>query len=67
MPQSRGMTTTVHHRAQAGRPLTERHPALMSLVFLVCLVVVGGLAGLAVGRVLVVGAHLLLGVVGQGA
>ena len=38
----------------------------MSVVVLLCLVIVGGFAGLAVGRVLVLGVHLLLGMVGQG-
>ena len=58
--------TTSRLPAGVGLTLTERHPALMSVVVLLCLVIVGGFAGLAVGRVLVLGVHLLLGMVGQG-
>ena len=58
--------STSRRPAGAGLTLTERHPGLMSVLGLICLVIVGGLAGMAVGSALVMGVHLLLGMVGQG-
>lgn len=60
------MTTVVHHRRGDGAPLTDRHRALMVVAVLVTLVLAGGLTGLAIGRLLVLGVHLLLGAVGTG-